>query len=129
MCVCVQVHLLSCVQLFVTVVHQGPLSMGFPRQQYWSQLPFPPPGDLPDPGIEPASPAFAGIFFIVEPLGKPAFSVRLLKNSPSFFFSVKKLKDKIALNWIPKIVFDLALFALFHLGLVSLVLLKFVLSG
>ena len=44
---------LSCVQFFVTlwtVAHQAPLSMGFPRQQYWSELPFPPPGDLPDRG-------------------------------------------------------------------------------
>ena len=40
-----------------TVAHQAPLSMGFPRQEYWSGLPFPPPGDLPDPGIKPASPA------------------------------------------------------------------------
>ena len=59
--------MLSCfsrVQLFAalwTVAHQAPLSMGIPRQQYWSQLPFPSPGDLPHPGIEPAflmSPAF-----------------------------------------------------------------------
>ena len=41
-----------------TVARQAPLSMGFPRQEYWSGLPFPPPGDLPDPGIEPESPAF-----------------------------------------------------------------------
>ena len=40
-----------------TVAHQAPLSMGFPRQEYWSGLPFLPPGDLPDPGIEPRSPA------------------------------------------------------------------------
>ena len=39
-----------------TVARQVPLSMGFPRQEYWSGLPFPPPGDLPDPGIEPESP-------------------------------------------------------------------------
>ena len=37
--------------------------MGFPRQEYWSGLPFPPPGDLPDPGIEPASPVLVGVFF------------------------------------------------------------------
>ena len=46
-----------------TVVHQGPLSMEFSRQEYWSGLPFPSPGDLPDPGIQPmslASPALAG---------------------------------------------------------------------
>ena len=56
-------------RLFVTpwtVACQAPLSMGFSRQQFWSRLPFPPPGDLPDPGIEHASPAFlalAGGFF------------------------------------------------------------------
>ena len=52
------------VRLFAA--HQIPLSMGFPRQEYWSELPFRPPGDLPDPGIEPASlasPALAGGFF------------------------------------------------------------------
>ena len=51
---------LSCVQLFVTpwtVAHQAPPSMEFSRQEYWSGLPFPSPGDLPDPGIEPGSPA------------------------------------------------------------------------
>ena len=49
-----------------TVAHQAPLSMGLPRQEYWSGLSFPPPGDLPDPGIEPVyfeSPASAGRFF------------------------------------------------------------------
>ena len=49
-----------------TVAHQAPLSMGFSRQEYWSGVPCPPPGDLPDPGIEPASlmpPALAGRFF------------------------------------------------------------------
>ena len=49
----------SCVLLFETpwtVACQAPLSMGFPRQEYWSGLPFPSPGDLPDPGVEPASP-------------------------------------------------------------------------
>ena len=44
--------------------------MGIPRQEYWSRLPLPSPGDLPDPGIKPASPALAGRFFITEPLGK-----------------------------------------------------------
>ena len=59
----------SHVRLFVTpwtVAHQAPLSMGFSRQEYWSGLPCPPPGDLPNPGIEPTSltcPALAGRFF------------------------------------------------------------------
>ena len=58
-----------------TVAHQAPLSMGFPRQEYWNGLPFPSPGDLPDPGIEPVSPespALAGVFFTTEPPGKPS---------------------------------------------------------
>ena len=53
-------NLLSCVRLFViswTVPRQAPLSLGFSRQEYWSGLPFPYPGDLPDPGIEAESPA------------------------------------------------------------------------
>ena len=45
--------------------------MGFPRQEYWSGFPCTPPEDLPDPQIEPASPALAGGFFTIEPLGKP----------------------------------------------------------
>ena len=45
--------------------------MGFPRQEYWSGLPFPSPGDLPDPGIKPVSPVGAGRFFTTEPPGKP----------------------------------------------------------
>ena len=65
--VCVQT--LSCVRLFAapwTVSRQAPLSLGFPGQEYWSGKPFPPPGDLPDPGMEPMSlmsPALAGGFF------------------------------------------------------------------
>ena len=53
-----------------TIDYQGPLSMGFVRQEYWSGLPFPSPGDLPDPGIKPGSPALAGRFFTTEPPGK-----------------------------------------------------------
>ena len=55
-----EVKSLSRVRLFVTpwtVAHQAPLSMGFSRQEYWSGLLFPSPGDLPDPGVEPRSPA------------------------------------------------------------------------
>ena len=68
---------LSHVRLFLipwAVTHQAPLSMGFPRQEYWSGLPFPPAGDLPDSGIEPVSPAspaltggFIVIIFTAEP--------------------------------------------------------------
>ena len=70
-------QLLSHVQLFTTpktVAHQVPLSMGFSWQEYWSGLPVPPSGDLPNPGIEPMSPALAGRFFTTVPSGK--FSLR-----------------------------------------------------
>ena len=56
------------------VAYQAPLSMVFPRQEYWSGLPFPPSRDLPDTGIEPLSlacPALVGGFFTIEPAGKP----------------------------------------------------------
>ena len=72
-CVCVRARALgrcSHVQLFVTsVAYQAPLSMGFPRREYWSGLPSPPPGHLPDPGIEAKSlmsPALADGFFITS---------------------------------------------------------------
>ena len=67
----------SHVRLFVTlwtVVHQAPLSMGLSRQEYWSGLPGPPPGDLPDLGTEPVSLtslALAGRFFTSSSPGKP----------------------------------------------------------
>ena len=67
------VHLPHHVQCFVTpwtVSHQAPLSMGYPRQEYWSGLLFPSPGYLPDPGTEPMSPALTGGFFTTEPPGK-----------------------------------------------------------
>ena len=75
--------MLSRVWLFVTpwtIAHQAPLSMEFSRQEYWSRLSFPSPGDLPDPGIEPASPessALAGEFFTTEPPGNPCASTLL----------------------------------------------------
>ena len=67
-----EVKSLSLVWLFTTswtVAYQAPLSMGFARQEYWSALPFPSPGDLPDPGIEIRVPCLAGKFFTTEPLG------------------------------------------------------------
>ena len=70
----VKVKSLSRVRLFVTpwtVAYQAPPSMGFSRQEYWSGLPFPSPGDLPDPGIEPGSPAFQADALTSEPPGKP----------------------------------------------------------
>ena len=54
-----------------TISHQPPLSMGFSRQEYWSGLPFPFPGDLLDPGIKPVSPALQADSIPTEPQGKP----------------------------------------------------------
>ena len=68
-----------------TVPSQAPLSMGFPRQEYWSGLPLPFPGYLPDPGIESVSPLLAGGFFITEPPRKPQIlSVPKLGTLPVF---------------------------------------------
>ena len=78
---CRDVKSFSFVRLFAipwTVVYQASLSMGFSRQEYWSGLPFLSPGDLPDPGIEPRSPAFQADALPSEPPGKP------LRLSPKF---------------------------------------------
>ena len=77
-----EVESLSRVQLFATpwtVAHQAPPSMGFSRQEYWSGLPFPSPGDLPNPGIEPRSPALQADALTSEPPGKPKGKSNLSK--------------------------------------------------
>ena len=70
----VKVKSLSCVRLFATpwtVAYQAPPSMRFSRQEYWSGLPFPSPGDLPNPGIEPGSPALQADTLPSERPGQP----------------------------------------------------------
>ena len=62
-----------------TIAHQAPLPMGFPRQEYWSGLPFPSLGDLPDPGIKLASPALQANSLPAELPGKPKFLVVVAK--------------------------------------------------
>ena len=65
------------------VAHQVPLSMEFSRQEYWSGLQFPPPGDLPYPGIKlmsPVAPALVGRFFTTDPPGKPISVTQSRKN-------------------------------------------------
>ena len=72
-----------------TVAYQAPVSLGFPRQEYWSGLPFPSPGDLPEPGINPMSLAVAGRFFTAEPPGKPIPSLAstdLFRLTPKSFW-------------------------------------------
>ena len=69
---CACVHALSCVQIFATpwtVAYQASPSMGFSGQEYWSGLPFPSPGDLPNPGIKPWSPAWQADALSSEPPG------------------------------------------------------------
>ena len=78
----VKVKSLSRIRLFATpwtVAYQAPLSMGFSRQEYWSGLPFPSPGDLPDPGIEPGSPALEADALTSEPPGKPKVMLKILQ--------------------------------------------------
>ena len=78
----VKVKSLSPVQLFATlwtVAHQASLSMRFSRQQYWSGLPVPSPGDLPNPGIEPRSPALQADALTSEPPGKPSIIINTFK--------------------------------------------------
>ena len=80
----VKVKSLSRLQLFGTpwtVAYQAPPSMGFSRQEYWRGLPFPSPGDLPDPGIEPRSPTFQADALTSEPPGKPKEGTLQIKGS------------------------------------------------
>ena len=77
-------RLLSHVRLFVTpwtAARQAPLSLGFSRQEYWSGLPCPPPGDLPNPGIEPRSPALQVDSLPTELPGKPIIHNKTRKSS------------------------------------------------
>jgi len=83
---------LSCFGLFVTlwtVMHQAPLSTVFSRQEYWSGLPYSPPGDLTDLGIEPVSPVLQADSLPTEPPSKPLFSYTSLysETPPQIFVS------------------------------------------
>ena len=82
LCVCV----LSCQVVFNSLwfselYHQALQSMVFSKKKYWSELPFPSPGDPPDPGIEPTSPALADRFFTTEPPGKPLLTTGRIPKS------------------------------------------------
>ena len=88
----VKVKSLSCVRLFATpwtIAHQVPLFMGFSRQEYWSGLPFPSPGDLPDPGIKPRSPALQADALTSEP---PAYmcSIKLWQKQQEYTMRKKE---------------------------------------
>ena len=83
-----------------TVVHQAPPSMGFSRQEYWNGLPCPPPGDLPDPGIEPMSlisPALAGRFFTTSTTWEAYHRIQQF-HSWAYIWKNKQTNRKI-LSW------------------------------
>ena len=101
--------MLSRVWLFATlwtVARQAPLSIGFSRQEYWSGLPFPSPGDLPDPGIEPRSPALQANSLPLSHLGSPRavagwFTTMFCRNS-----AAAGLPSMRVLNFIFKNIFN-----------------------
>ena len=82
---------LSRVQLFAipwTVVYKAPLSLEFPRQEYWNGLPFPSPGDLPNSGVEPGSPALQTDTLPSEPPGKP-YTAKETKNKQKAIYGMR----------------------------------------
>ena len=106
-CVCVS-ESLSHVQLFATpwtVAHRAPLSMKFSRQEYWSGLPYPPPGDLPDPGTKPRSPALQADSLPSKTSGKPMltacnplFEKCITTSSSSLSFVTTEHSNHVCLN-------------------------------
>ena len=96
----------SCLALVTlwTVARQAPLSIGFPRQKYWSGLPFPSPGNLPHPGIKPNSPALTGEFFTTEPLVKPKRGITWSKSRFTILSWCKETDGLCQLCVIPGIV-------------------------
>ena len=100
---CSAVCMLSHVQLFVTPMDrtcQAPLSMGFPRQEYWCGLPFSSPGGLPDPGIKPMPAVLAVRFFTAEPPGKPDHiaNLSLFLDSSTYPVSVSCLATALLID-------------------------------
>ena len=87
-----------------TIAHQVPLSMGFLRQDYWNGLPFPSPGDLPEPGIKSTAPALGGKFFTTEPPGKTTTHLQVL----FFFFNLYSNLHQILLahSSVARRIFD-----------------------
>ena len=94
-----------------TVALQAPLSMGFSRQEYWSGLPCPPPGDLSNPRVKPRSPALIGGFFTNEPTGKLHFLQLYLQFLRSINLSLNCMYiynfDTYDLQRFPKSLFQI----------------------
>ena len=102
----VKVNSLSHDQLFVTpwtVAHQAPPSMGFSRQEYWSGLPFPSPGDLPDPGIKPKSPSLWADALTSEPPGETEKKSTQDERPPDLLLRLDRCQwiCKLGVNWSP----------------------------
>ena len=95
----------SHVQLFATLwtaAHEAPLSMEFSRQEYWSGLPFPSPGDLPDPGIKSGPPALQADYLPSEPPGKPNKTNKMMDTQVSKLLKkqVHKLSQgQLSVTW------------------------------
>ena len=108
-----------------TVAHQVPLSMDFSRLEYWSRLPFPPPGDLPDPGIEPVSlaspPVLTGRFFTTVPSGKPMIiftgALYFLGCIPitAWYYPISTWRISVGIFFIKQNFFFLRLYSLLFL--------------
>ena len=111
---------LTRVQLFVilwTVGHQAPPSMGFPRQEYWSGLPFSSPGDLPDPGIKPGSPSLQVDALTSEPPGVPMGRLKqlLIREGRGFETREKQLRAALGQDSVsPSMGTHNSIFELFY---------------
>ena len=79
-----------------TIAHQAPLSMGFPRQEFWSELPFPPPEDLRDPGIKPVSPELVGRFFTTRVTWEASLDDKPPQN-------LNKSRERQKMRWLDSI--------------------------
>ena len=89
-----------------TVARRAPLSMGFFRKEHWNGLPFPSPGDFPDPGIEPTSPALAGRFSTAEPPRKPKTSHKggQIENAVSNLIRTATSFSLLLISWTCRLV-------------------------
>ena len=83
-----------------TVAHQAPLSMGFSRQEYWSGVPLPSPGDLPDPGIEPRSPSLQADTLTSEPPGLPTYLVLILNVFERYLYQFSGAAITKSTGWV-----------------------------
>ena len=85
MCVCESLSHVWLFEMLGTIARSAPPSMGFPRQEYWSGLPFRPPGDLPNPGIEPGSPALQADSLPLSHKGGPTYNRREKNHLKTLF--------------------------------------------